>query len=102
MNPNIYERRVGKQRVVAAVIAIGYCNQQWHAVACGTAMAACGDVQWRAAGSVRHAAGGGRRAAGGGRWAAAAMMETAMLRRQQRVAICGSSPIEVTAMVFDL
>jgi hypothetical protein len=71
---------------------------------CGTAMAtwgsACG-VRW-AAGSGQWTAGGGGRGACGGRQAAAATMETVMRRRQRHAAMCGSSPLVVTAMLFDI
>ena len=56
----------------------------------------------RGACGVRGAAVGGRRAAGG-RWlAAAATMETAMHRRRRRAVMCSSSPLVVTAMLFDI
>jgi hypothetical protein len=66
-------------------MACGGNNERRH-------LAACSDV--------RRAACGGRRAACGVQ--RAATTETAMHGRRRRAAMCGSSPLEATAILFDV
>jgi hypothetical protein len=64
--------------------------------ACGGQHAEC---------SGRHAAGGGGQGPCGGQWVAAATTEMAMRRWRQRrqcAVMCGSFPLVVTAMLFDI
>jgi hypothetical protein len=76
-----------------------------HVMACGGLRYGNSNMRLcvrRAAGGGQHVACGVRRVACGGQRVAAATTETAMRRQRQRAAICGSSLLEVTVMLFNI